>query len=434
MALNLIPAGTFTMGSTFGDADEQPHTVTLTRPFYMGAYEVTQEQYVRVMGSHQSTFEGPDNPVQVVSWDDAVAFCQKLSDLPVEKAAGRVYRLPTEAEWEYACRAGTTTAYSFGDNTAYSFGDNTYLLGYFAWYDNNSSLQPHAVGQKKPNAWGLHDMHGNVWEWCSDWHEAYPVRELIDPQGPYSGLRRVFRGGSYMSVPESCRSAYRNMHAEDNRALNLGFRVALTSPETVLGAATPTGFWTDLLNSPNITRHTICGEWKQNGTGMIANAHRGSHAAKQMLTPNLSSFEVEVEIEYNNPGQHPYPGLILSIPVSESRCFISFWAPDWCQLAKIRNYGDGKTGSNQSGDGTPVNVRPNERCVLNVKVRKNGSRSSLLYSLNGASVIDWTGDATELSEPQDDPKNFWRDRQPKGIAIGVLESRVVFHSVRFRPL
>ena len=426
MALNLIPAGTFTMGSTFGDADEQPHTVTLTRPFYMGAYEVTQEQYVRVMGSHQSTFEGPDNPVQVVSWDDAVAFCQKLSDLPVEKAAGRVYRLPTEAEWEYACRAGTTTAYSFGDNT--------YLLGYFAWYDNNSSLQPHAVGQKKPNAWGLHDMHGNVWEWCSDWHEAYPVRELIDPQGPYSGLRRVSRGGSYMSVPENCRSAYRNMHAEDNRALNLGFRVALTSPETVLGAATPTGFWTDLLNSPNITRHTICGEWKQNGTGITTIASRGSHAAIQMLSLNASSFEVEIDFEYSNPRREPSPGLILSLPVRESRCFISFWEPDWCQLANVRMYRDGRIGNGKFNNGTPVNVPLNERCVLNVKLRQNESRSSLLYSLNGAIVLDWTGDANDLSEPQDDPPNFWQYRQPKGIALGVVESNVKFHSVKFRPL
>ena len=378
--------------------------------FSIGVHEVTQSQYTAVMGSNPSKFRGAKNPVENVGWNAAVLFCEKLSALPAERAAGRGYRLPTEAEWEYSCRAGTTTDFSFGDDAK--------DLGKYAWFAENSDNTTHAVGEKLPNARGLYDMHGNVWEWCSD----------------VASSRRVACGGGWSDDAASCRSANRGAIDPTLRTNNFGFRVALSPSETALGAASPTGAWTDLLNSPEITSHTICGEWTQHGTGMIANAHRGSHAAKQMLTPNLSSFEVEVEIEYNNPGQHPYPGLILSIPVSESRCFISFWAPDWCQLAKIRNYGDGKTGSNQSGDGTPVNVRPNERCVLNVKVRKNGSRSSLLYSLNGASVIDWTGDATELSEPQDDPKNFWRDRQPKGIAIGVLESRVVFHSVRFRPL
>ena len=155
--LKLLPAGTFWMGE-----DLDAHKVTLTQPFYLGVYEVTQEQYERVMGKNPSNFKGPQNPVEKVSWDDAVEFCRKLSELPEEKAAGRIYRLPTEAEWEYACRAGTTTKYSFGDSES--------ELGEYGWFDKNSDRKTHPVGQKQPNKWGLYDMHGNVWEWCSDWY------------------------------------------------------------------------------------------------------------------------------------------------------------------------------------------------------------------------------------------------------------------------
>ena len=149
----LIPAGQFSMGSVAGDSDEQPvHEVTISQPFYLGVYEVTEADWSRVMGGNKGS---STRPVLDVSWDDAVSFCAKLSALPAERAAGRVYRLPTEAEWEYACRAGTTTAYSFGDDAS--------LLVDFAWFGGNSGGQTHPVGQKKPNPWGLYDMHGNVW-------------------------------------------------------------------------------------------------------------------------------------------------------------------------------------------------------------------------------------------------------------------------------
>ncbi len=160
MKLRLIPAGEFTMGSpgTESDrrADETQHRVTLTKPFYLGVTEVTQEQYQKVMGSNPSGFKGPQNPVEQVSWNDAVAFCRKLSELPSEKSGGYVYRLPTEAEWEYACRAGTTTTYSFGDSES--------ELGAYAWYIDNSGRTTHPVGGKRPNACGLYGMHGNVFE------------------------------------------------------------------------------------------------------------------------------------------------------------------------------------------------------------------------------------------------------------------------------
>jgi formylglycine-generating enzyme required for sulfatase activity/serine/threonine protein kinase len=216
MAFKVLPGGTFTMGD-----GSEAHPVTLTQQFEMGIYEVTQEQYERVMGTNPSRFKGKQNPVEEVSWDDAEVFCRKLSELPAEKAAGYVYRLPTEAEWEYACRAGTTTKFSFGD----SYSE----LGDFAWYSETANNTAHAVGQKKPNAWGLYDMHGNVWEWCADWSGAYPGGSVTDPRGPASGSNRVLRGGSWRDSSGNCRSAYRRDSKLGHRNLYLGFRVLRSS-------------------------------------------------------------------------------------------------------------------------------------------------------------------------------------------------------------
>jgi formylglycine-generating enzyme required for sulfatase activity len=218
--LKLIPPGTFTMGQAGGDKDETPHEVTLTKPFYMGVYEVTNAQWKRVMGSEPSNWKDDDRPVEQVSWDDANEFCRRLSALPEEKRAGRVYRLPTEAEWEYACRAGTTTKWSFGDDES--------GLGDYAWFGGNSGSQTHPVGKKKPNAWGLFDMHGNVWEWCSDWSGDYAKGAVTDPQGPSGGSLRVNRGGSWRRTAGNCRSAFRGRYAPSLRFVSLGFRLALS--------------------------------------------------------------------------------------------------------------------------------------------------------------------------------------------------------------
>jgi formylglycine-generating enzyme required for sulfatase activity len=233
MKLVLIPKGTFMMGSPETEegrgVDETQHQVTISNDYYLGVTEVTQGQYEKVMGTNPSYFQkrvirksdSSMYPVEQVSWEDAVEFCKKLSDLPEEKKAGRVYRLPTEAEWEYACRAGSKTAYIFGAS-ATSLGD-------YAWFRGNSDQQTHPVGEKKPNAWGLYDMHGNVWEWCSDWLGDYPKGSVSDPSGPNKGSFRVDRGGNWFFGAALCRSAFRDGSDPSYRNNGSGFRVALSS-------------------------------------------------------------------------------------------------------------------------------------------------------------------------------------------------------------
>ena len=225
-----IPAGTFVMGSPNDeegrDDGEGPRTtVTITKPFWLGKTEVTQSQWKVVMGNTQSIFKGDDLPVEQVSWNDAVSFCEKLNEMKRDTLpAGYRYTLPTEAQWEYACRAGTTTRFSYGNDTGYS------QLGSYAWYDNNSSGKTHPVGDKLPNGWGLYDMHGNVWEWCLDWKGDYTGGSVSDPQGPQSGAERVNRGGGWLNIAgRDCRSAFRFGFEPEASLFDIGFRVALSS-------------------------------------------------------------------------------------------------------------------------------------------------------------------------------------------------------------
>jgi formylglycine-generating enzyme required for sulfatase activity len=232
MKFKLIPAGEFRMGSPPSDGDawaeEKPcHIVRITQPFFIGVTEVTQGQYEQVTGRNPSAFSAAGRfgdrveemdtssfPVERVRWDDAVEFCKKLSTMDDRK-----YRLPTEAEWEYACRAGATTKWCFGD-------DGVSLKDY-AWYDDNADDRPHPVGQRKPNRWGLFDMHGNVWEWCSDWHTrgGYSKLPEEDPTGAVTGSSRVIRGGSWYAAATICRSAYRDWYHPTYRHHDRGFRV-----------------------------------------------------------------------------------------------------------------------------------------------------------------------------------------------------------------
>ena len=231
-----IPGGTFTMGSPASEqgrlSDETQRRVTISA-FYMSRYEVTQREYQEIMGTNPSRFTGDlDRPVEWVSWFDAVEYCNRRSQreglTPAYTISGsgdnravtwnrsaNGYRLPTEAEWEYACRAGTTTAY----NTGASISDNT------GWYDANSAGSTQRVGQKQANAWGLYDMHGNVWEWCWDWYGAYPAGAQTDPVGASTGSIRVLRGGSWVSSAGSTRSSYRHFNGPYLRHSSIGFRV-----------------------------------------------------------------------------------------------------------------------------------------------------------------------------------------------------------------
>ena len=223
MKLVLIHAGSFTMGSPTTEVGmvnrESPHEVTVSNSYYLGVFEVTQGEYEKVMGNNPSKFRGAKNPVETVSWEDAVSFCKKLSEMPEEKAAGREYRLPTEAEWEYACRATSTISYCFGDMAE--------SLGEYAWFGEGLRGTTHPVGEKKPNRWGLHDMHGNVWEWCQDWYAPYSSDAAIDPRGPRGGSARLLRGGCWFLDATKCRSAHRDSIVPTFRASDFGFRVAL---------------------------------------------------------------------------------------------------------------------------------------------------------------------------------------------------------------
>jgi formylglycine-generating enzyme required for sulfatase activity len=199
----------------------EQHKVTLTKGFYLGKYEVTQAQWERVMGNNPSNFKGADRPVEEVSWNDAVEFCKKLTEM--EKKAGRVpqgmsYQLPTEAQWEYACRAGTSTMYSWGDSISSSNAN----------YDENVD-ETTPVGKYPANPWGFHDMHGNVWEWCADWYGNYPSGSVTNPIGPASGSNRVIRGGSWNLGGTHLRSARRHRLTPSLRFHNLGFRVGFQS-------------------------------------------------------------------------------------------------------------------------------------------------------------------------------------------------------------
>jgi formylglycine-generating enzyme required for sulfatase activity len=221
-ALEMLPvaAGSFTMGSETGDGDEKPvHNVEITKPYWLGKYEVTQAQWAAVMRTSPSYFKGAQFPVEQVSWHDAVEYCAKLTNQ--ERAAGRLpagyrYTLPTEAQWEYTCRAGTTGNYGGSGN-----------LNEMGWYGDNSGNKTHDVGGKSPNAWGFYDMHGNVWEWCADRKGSYPSGSVTDPTGPNAGSLRVLRGGSWIRSSHYCRSAYRYFDDPGGRYYNLGFRVAL---------------------------------------------------------------------------------------------------------------------------------------------------------------------------------------------------------------
>lgn len=234
---------TYETNIILAESEGPQHNVTVKRPFYLGVYEVTQQEFSTVMGYNPSAFSakhwkkeavaGLDTsrfPVEAVSWEDAVEFCQQLSTLPEEVAAGRTYRLPTEAEWEYACRAGTTTEWHWGNNS----GKEGITATEYAWTVKVAGDRTHPVGEKKPNPWGLYDMAGNVAEWCADWYGAttYASSTASDPTGSEFGTERVMRGGGYGQSPWQMRSAFRAKCPPGTSRPSIGMRVVcLVSPK-----------------------------------------------------------------------------------------------------------------------------------------------------------------------------------------------------------
>ena len=228
-----IPPGTFVMGSPpqeYGhDLSEREHVVTFTKGFYLQTTEVTQGEWKTIMGENPSFFLncGDDCPVENISWYDAQEFIKRLN----EREGTLRYRLPTEAEWEYACRAGSKTAFANGGTITKETTCINKALGRMGWYYANSQKATHPVAQKAPNAWGLYDMHGNVWEWCQDWMAPYPFEVSTDPTGPPSGISRIRRGGSWQEYPVFCRSAYRGSSNPKYKGPSIGFRVAMSIKE-----------------------------------------------------------------------------------------------------------------------------------------------------------------------------------------------------------
>jgi formylglycine-generating enzyme required for sulfatase activity len=216
MEVVLVPAGTYSMGA---QGARQGRQVTISQPFYLGKYAVTQAQWLAIMGTNPSRFPGADHPVESVSWDDVQEFIRTLN----AREGSSKYRLPTEAEWEYAVRAGA--------NTAYCFGRDARRLDAYAWYAANARGRTHPVGQRQPNAWGLYDMHGNVWEWVQDWYGSYPAAPGSDPQGPATGSHRVRRGGGWHSDAHECSAAYRSIVKAGDCYSTLGFRLLRIASE-----------------------------------------------------------------------------------------------------------------------------------------------------------------------------------------------------------
>jgi uncharacterized protein (TIGR02996 family) len=226
MKFAFIPPGTFLMGSPANEAkrrgEEVQHRVTLTKGYYLGIYPVTQAQWKAIEGTDPSNFKGNDLPVESVSWDECDQFCKKLG-----QKTGKRFRLPSEAAWEYACRAGTTTPFWCGNtiSTEQANYDGRYTYGNGKKGEYRQKTTP--VSKFHDNPWGLHDMHGNVWEWCNDWCGSLDGSDITDPQGPQSGTSRVLRGGSWGYVPGYCRAASRNWYDPAVRSYYFGFRVLL---------------------------------------------------------------------------------------------------------------------------------------------------------------------------------------------------------------
>jgi len=327
-----IPAGEFPMGSENGDTDEKPvHRVRITKAFEIGKCEVTQAQWGKVMGNNPSQFKGPDRPVESVSWDDIQDFLRKLNAIN----DGYRYRLPTEAEWEYAARAGST-----GDSED---------LALTAWYDGNSDKQTHPVGAKRPNAWGLYDMLGNVWEWCQDWYDEsyYRSSPETDPPGAGSGQVRVMRGGSWLAPSSSCRAASRSRSVPGVSHASVGFRLVREGGPAAGVAKPPDAIGTVTNRIPSLSAKALGLRFFESGKGATALDAREYRTRFRSSRTRFVNWEIELSYPaVSVPGRIPFVALWYGPDGSVlTRQFGDFHPqPGWTHSFHGLNWGSEKSG------------------------------------------------------------------------------------------
>ncbi len=348
-----IPGGWFEMGSERGGSDEKPVHKVWISPFLMDVYEVTQDQFKKYQLPDPSHFKNPDNPLEQINWTDATLYCndrslaERLEPCYDEETwdcnfAANGYRLPTEAEWEYACRAGTSTQYSFGNNKA--------KLRTYGWYVDNSSGKTHPSGQKQPNPWGLYDMHGNVAEWCNDYYAEnyYSQSPEKDPKGPEDGKERVLRGGSWKSGAETCRSAYRTSDPSINDTClasdAIGFRCVRNAPDNVTSETK--------MNSENQSHNSA-------KTGLVYDDIYIEHKTT-FGHPECSERLVRIVERLKAGGL--YSELIKLKPVPADRCWIEkVHAPKYIDRAKSSS--ENGAGYLDTGD-VPISLKSYEAAVM----------------------------------------------------------------------
>ena len=430
MKLALIPPGTFLMSSPDDEPERrfQPegprHKVRITKPFYMGIYEVTQAQYEAVMGTNRSEFKDAQRPVEMVSWNDAAEFCKRLS-----QKTGKTVRLPTEAEWEYACRAGTETRFSFGDNDAdlHQYGNYADRSCTSPWdgkrdmahSDGQDRTAP--VGSYKPNAWGLYDMHGNVWEWCLDWYSGYTPAGAEDPRGPNSGAEGLVRGGSWFIESTLCRSAVRHKVAHARRSNNDGFRVVIPVEESeMLNPAFPKDKWVSIPASSIGAKAAYRGGIEVKGDSIITKGRT------RFLLPLRIGEHASYEISYRFVRTAGNDTVGISIPVGSNRVAVLL-STAWGRYSGIDCI-DGK-GAEKTGTAFPGSFVNNRQYEVRVTVLTQGEKASIAVYVDGRLCTKWEGLATALSEEQDHAC-----RVKGAISVSANENGTVFSDIRIRNI
>jgi formylglycine-generating enzyme required for sulfatase activity len=406
MKFVLIPPGEFLMGSTKGDPNEAPvHKIAISAPYYLGVYEVTQEEYKVVVAENPSKFPGDRLPVESVTSDEAMAYCRQIAE-----REGLAYRLPTEAEWELACRAGTATDWSFGDEPA--------VIGEHAWCKENGGGKTHLVGGKKPNAFGLFDMHGNVFEYCADYTAAYSAAPAVDPQGPKFGRYRGFRGGSWFFPQFDSRSADRQDKEWPARGSHVGFRVALdvnAMRQSAKNATQPSvpDQVVDLLKLVDVERDSVKGKWTRTADGLASDA--GVPYCRLKL-PHTPPPEYDFRVEFTAQGGND----ILQLFTAGGRSCtwpMGAWGGKHDGFDTVKDHPLTREGTNIIGG--PTSIRRGQRHTSVVQVR----RDSIAATIDGKLVVRHATDGSDLGIPGD-----WSIGEG-AIGLGTTFDAVVFHKV-----